>query len=45
MMLKEGDPDVVIAFNDDLENSKGTRDMVKIAGAAGKKVYLISRPG
>lgn len=34
-MLRDGKPDLVIAFHDDLENSKGTKDMVKQAKKAG----------
>jgi hypothetical protein len=34
-MLSEGKPDLVIAFHNDLEHSKGTKDMLKIAGLAG----------
>lgn len=34
-MLDEGKPDLVLAFHDDFENSKGTRDMVKRAQKAG----------
>jgi len=30
-MLEEGQPDLVIAFHNDLKNSKGTKDMVTIA--------------
>lgn len=33
-MLDEGQPTLVIAFHDDLENSKGTKDMVKRAKKA-----------
>jgi hypothetical protein len=42
-MLDEGHPDMVIAFHDDLTNSKGTKDMVKRAKKAGVPVYLVSR--
>lgn len=34
-MLTEGRPDLVIAFHDDIENSQGTRDMLKKAKRAG----------
>lgn len=44
VMLKEGKPDLVHAFHDDLANSKGTKDMVTITKDAGVKVYLTSRP-
>ena len=33
-MLKEFAPDMVLAFHDDIERSRGTRDMVTIARAA-----------
>lgn len=33
-MLDEGKPDMVIAFHDDLENSKGTKDMIRRAKKA-----------
>ena len=39
LMLKEHpDIDVVLAFHNDLEHGKGTKDMVKISEKAGKKV-------
>lgn len=37
-MLVEGKPDVVWAFHDDLEHSKGTKNMVDIATKAGVPV-------
>ena len=37
-MLDEEQPDLVIAFHDDLENSKGTKHMVAIAKLAGIKI-------
>ena len=37
-MLEEGNPDYVIAFHDDLENSKGTLDMVNKSLNKGKIV-------
>ena len=40
-MLKE-QPDIVIAFHTDLEHSKGTKDMVTKAIAAGIPVRLIT---
>lgn len=40
-MLAEGRPQVVFAFTDDLATSKGTKDMVTIAKAAGVPVYVI----
>lgn len=42
-MLKEGRPDVVVAFHDDLVMSKGTRDMCEVAAANGIPVYVVSR--
>ena len=39
--MLEQSPDVVFAFHDDLENSKGTAHMIKIAKDAGVKVYHI----
>ncbi len=41
-MLKEGRPQIVFAFHDDLDNSKGTKDMVGIAKKAGLPVYVVS---
>ncbi len=34
-------PDIVIAFHEDLESSKGTKHMVSLAQAAGIKVQLV----
>lgn len=34
-MLKEGEPELVVAFHDDLTSSKGTADMLKQARKAG----------
>ncbi|MBI2020165.1 DUF2493 domain-containing protein [Candidatus Daviesbacteria bacterium] len=34
-MLKEGKPDLVLAFHDNLQNSKGTANMIKISKKAG----------
>lgn len=42
-MLKEGMPDVVLAFHDDIKSSKGTAHMVRIAKKAGVPTYVISR--
>ena len=39
-MLDEGKPDYVLAFHDDLEHSKGTRDMVNRAKKAGIPVEV-----
>lgn len=41
-MYDEFRPDVVVAFHDDLINSKGTRDMVKYAKSQGTPVYLVT---
>ena len=38
-MLDEGKPDFVVAFHDNLMESKGTRHMVTIADAAGVDVF------
>lgn len=43
--MLDTDPDVVIAFHDDLENSKGTKDMVERAVKKGTPVYHIRRVG
>ena len=40
-MLDEGKPDLVIAFHDDLDSSRGTRDMVKRALKQGFAVRLV----
>lgn len=40
-MLTEGRPDLVLAFHDDLEHSKGTAHMVRIARKAGVSVRVI----
>ena len=42
-MLKEGNPDIVVAFHNDLDNSKGTKDMVAAAVKAGVPVYHVRR--
>lgn len=39
-MLDEGKPDLVIAFHKDMENSRGTRDMVLRARKAGVPVEI-----
>lgn len=41
-MLDEFKPDIVYAFHDNLEQSRGTRDMVKIARARCIKVEVLS---
>ncbi len=37
-MLKEASPDLIMAFHDDIENSKGTKDMMDRADDAGYNV-------
>jgi hypothetical protein len=44
-MLDEGRPDLVLAFHDDIHNSKGTKDMVRRAQRAGLPVWVISHKG
>lgn len=44
-MLDEGKPDCVIAFHDDIENSRGTKDMVERARKAGLTVHVESHRG
>lgn len=39
-MIKEGKPDVVFAFHDNLDASKGTKDMIKAARKAGLSVWI-----
>jgi hypothetical protein len=43
-MLDDGKPDLVLAFHDDLANSKGTADMVRRAEKAGVPVKIVSHP-
>jgi YspA, cpYpsA-related SLOG family len=43
-MLVEGSPNLVVAFHNDLENSKGTLDMVSRARKAEIKVLVIKSP-
>ncbi len=40
-MLREGRPDVVLAFHANLGGSRGTADMVRVARAAGLPVWLV----
>ena len=40
-MLDEGKPNLVIAFHDDVNSSKGTKDMVRRAKNAGIEVKVI----
>jgi hypothetical protein len=42
-MLDEGKPTEVWAFHDDFANSRGTKDMLRRARAAGLKIRLIYR--
>lgn len=44
-MLAEGRPEVVLAFHDDLEGSKGTKDMVRRALSVGLAVWLMDSTG
>jgi hypothetical protein len=39
-MLDEGKPDLVLAFHENIDESKGTRDMVHRARGAGVKVVI-----
>jgi hypothetical protein len=41
-MLKRGEPTHVVAFHNNIEQSKGTADMVKKARAAGLPVEIIT---
>lgn len=43
-MLKEGKPDRVGAFHDNIDKSRGTKDMIKKAEKAGVKVTLVKHP-
>ena len=43
-MLREGRPERVLAFTDDLPASRGTADLVRRARAAGLPVQLVSHP-
>lgn len=42
-MLDEAGPDIVFAFHEDLAGSRGTKDMVRRALAAGVPAYLLTR--
>lgn len=44
-MLKEGRPNLVLAFHDSIERSKGTKDMIRAAQSAGVPVRLITHNG
>lgn len=39
-MLDEGKPNIVLAFHDDISNSKGTKNMLEIAKNAGIRTVL-----
>jgi len=43
-MLRDGRPELVLAFTDDLRSSRGTADMVRRARAARLPVLVISHP-
>lgn len=42
MMLERGKPNLVVAFHDDIERSKGTAHMLRLAKKAGVSTMLIS---
>lgn len=42
LMLDKYTPELVFAFHDDIEHSKGTRDMIERARKAGVKVEVLS---
>lgn len=42
-IMLDAKPDIVLAFHDDLENSRGTGDMIRRASKAGVPVYNIRR--
>ena len=44
-MLDEGRPDMVLAFHNDLKNSKGTRDMVNRSHRVGLPVRIVREEG
>jgi ABC-type Fe3+-hydroxamate transport system substrate-binding protein len=44
-MIEEGKPDLVIAFHDDVEHSRGTRNMVDQALKKGLKVMVYTQHG
>jgi hypothetical protein len=41
-VMLDQQPDIVLAFHDDIENSKGTKDMVKRAKAVGVECKVIT---
>lgn len=44
-MLDEGKPDLVVAFHDNIEESKGTKDMLQRAKDCGVEHVLVSSDG
>jgi len=44
-MLKISNPDLVVAFHDDIGQSKGTKHMISVAKAKGVPVLLITHRG
>jgi hypothetical protein len=40
--FKEGKPNLVLAFHNDIKHSKGTKDMITVAKAGGVRTVLIS---
>ncbi len=40
-MLVEGKPDLILAFHNNIQNSKGTKNMIEISSKAGIKVILV----
>lgn len=42
-MLDEGKPDLILAFHDDIKDSRGTKDMINRGVKARKKVILIEK--
>lgn len=43
LMIDKGNPDLVLAFHENIAESRGTRDMVARASGAGVKVIIIKR--
>lgn len=43
-MLFEGHPDMVVAFHDHIEDSKGTKDMLRQAGSQNVPAGLMKHP-
>jgi hypothetical protein len=43
--FNEGKPDLVLAFHNDIANSKGTKDMVKVAMKAGVETHVYTEEG